>query len=70
MKVQATQRLICVESESKDFDYYLKFCVSPIGADYYKGDQVGEYGGCCLGDRIWVTLDDGSTAYTDGINIV
>ena len=65
----ATQRLMLCDSDSKEFDFYLKYCASPLGADFYKGDKVGEYGGLLTGDHVAVVLNDGKKAYTKGENL-
>ena len=68
--LQATQRLIIVDSESKEFDVYLKYCLSPLGADFYQGDTVGEYDGVLTGNGVSIKLRDGRLAYTEGRNVV
>ena len=68
--LQATQRLIIVDSESKNFDVYLKYCLSPLGADFYQGDTVGTYDGAVVSDCVSIKLQDGRLAYTEGRNVV
>jgi hypothetical protein len=70
LEVTATQRLIEVDSDSKEFDVYLKYCVYPMGADFYQGDTVGFYEGAVIGDCVSIKLKDGRLAYTKGENVV
>lgn len=70
LEVTATQRLIAVESESQEFDAYLKYCTHPSGADFYQGDIVGTYEGAVVGDSVSIRLADGRLAYTKGENVV
>jgi hypothetical protein len=69
MQVTATQRLITVDSDSKEFDAYLKYCTHPSGADFYQGDIVGIYECAVVGDSVAIRLADGRLAYTKGENV-
>lgn len=70
MTVTATQRLIGVESKSPDFDVFLRYCVYPLGADFYRGDIVGTYDGVMVGNCVSIILADGRKAYTNAENVV
>lgn len=67
--VQATQRLIALETEAEGFDCRLDYSQSPTGADFYKGDSIGTYEGQALQGNVSIRLNDGRLAYTKASNV-
>jgi len=67
--LQATQRLMIVPSESKNFDCCLKYAPLPYQTDIAWLADVGKYDGAVIGDCVAIILLDGRTAYTDAGNV-